>query len=100
MGVLSGMTNNPVHRNGVGSTIRRMGDYSWLLIVFGAAMWAVLIWAAVSHFRHREADGCPDCSHRDGVNRGHCANSDSYSGWGSDVCRCENNYHWSVGIDA
>jgi hypothetical protein len=65
----------------------------WWLV--GVAMWAVLLWCAYLHFRHPEAEGCPSCGHEAGLDGEHCSEQDDYNGWASDLCKCQNDYHWN-----
>lgn len=68
----------------------------WLVIV-GVGFWVVLAVCSVLYLRKPEANnGCPGCRHEIGLDeRGkHCNGQDDNNGWSSDICQCENDYHW------
>lgn len=67
----------------------------WPLLL-GAGMWAFLIYMCFFR-RNSEVTGCPQCGHEAGLDddRKHCPESENYSGWVSDLCRCRHDYHWN-----
>lgn len=62
----------------------------WWLILAGVA-WVSTLIALLA--RPMDATGCPDCGHGCGLNGDHCGEAEDYSGWVSDTCLCENDYH-------
>lgn len=74
-----------------------MGDYWWLALLGGVAMWTPLLIAIFRGPPPPDPDSCPECGHQDGLNkaRTHCPAQDDHNGWSSDLCRCQNDYHWN-----
>lgn len=75
-----------------------MGDYWWLLLI-GGSFWVVFIACTISYLRNPDTNphACPECGHEHGLNkqRKHCGAQDDNNGWSSDLCRCQNDYHWN-----
>lgn len=78
-----------------------MGQY-WPLAM-GAVMWGVFICAWVRHKWMKNLSACPQCEHESGLDDTgkRCGTVEDFSGWVTDRCKCQNDYHWnydSVGI--
>jgi len=76
-----------------------MGEMAWVLAIGGAIMWAPLLWAVYQRIFHPQPDdldACPACGHEIGLDerRRHCAGQDDHNGWSSDLCKCQNDWHW------
>lgn len=74
----------------------------WLLLVGVLMAGTIFALAVRGMLQAPDEDACPSCEHAFGLSpsRKHCGAQDDHNGWSSDLCRCDNDYHWNYASTA
>jgi len=75
-----------------------MGEIWWALAICAAMTAAVFALATYGMLNDKpDPNACPECGHESGLNTrsSHCGGQDDHNGWASDLCKCQNDWHWN-----